>query len=506
MSPRIAFVRIASETNAFSPVATTMDDFRRLHFLEGAALGEACRPWRPEVRGLLRNGELSGFVRSARRAGAELVPLFSAWALPSGPLAERTYEELRERLVAGLRAAGHLDGVYFCFHGAMRGHGRVVEPEEGFLAAIREVVGPEVPIAASIDLHAQLTPAKVAIPDLLVSYRTNPHRDLARTGQRAAQLLLKMIRREIRPTTAWRSVPMVKGGGHTFDFIRPMRSIFRRLSQMERRDPRVLHTSLCMVHPWNDSPDLGWSTHVLTDGAPELAEALADEIAELAWGVREIPIPDIFDLEAGLTEVRKAWLARRLGTVCVVDASDVVGAGAPGENTRLLAGLLERAKDLRAYVPLRDKQTVEQLWDRPVGSELTMEVGGRLDPVRSPPVEVRGRLKAKQATEHFGRALVLDLDHVQLVVTEDAPFTLRPSFYADLGLEPRRADLVVVKSFFHFRLYYLGVSRKVLGIKTHGATDFDLTTTLQFNDPVYPKDAVEDWRAVDRRRRARPVP
>ena len=194
-------------------------------------------------------------------------------------------------------------------------------------------------------------------------------------------------------------------------------------------------------------------------------------------------------------------MARRLGTVCVVDASDVVGAGGTGENTHLLRGLLTHARDLRSYVPLRDALAVEQLWERSPGSEVELEVGGRVDPARNEPVALRGRLATRQRTRNFGKAAVLDLGHVQLVLTEAAPFTLKPAFYAQLGLDPWRADLVVMKSFFHFRVYYAAVNRKVVRIKTAGATDFELALTLDFNDAVHPKDEVGDWREADRRRR-----
>lgn len=500
---RVAYARLCQETNAFSPVPSTLDDFTRLHLLEGEALGRAASSSGHEVPGLIKNAELSGLIRAARRAGrpVETIPLVSAWAMPSGPLLPDAYRALRERILSSLRAAGPLDGVFLSLHGALRGTAEAPEPEEDLLEAVREVVGPDLPLAVTMDLHGVLTPRKVDPTTILCAYRTNPHRDLFSTGERAGALLLRAIAGEVRPVTRWRSLPLLLAGGMTIDLFAPMRAIFARMKRMER-DPRVLSVSLFMCHPFNDSPDLGWSAHVITDGDPALADRLADELAELAWSVRDVKPPPFFSPSDGIAEVRRAWVARRTGTVCVVDVSDVVGAGTPGENTNLLAALLEEARDLVSYVPVRDADAVGQLWSAAVGGAVDLDVGGRFDPVTNPPVRVAGRLRSKHDTAHFGRAVVLDLGHVQLILTELPPLPIKPSFYADLGLNPWRADLVVVKNFFHYRVYFALVHRKSVPIRTRGASDLDLPLTRGvFNDPVYPRDPVTDWRPADRRRR-----
>jgi microcystin degradation protein MlrC len=505
---RIAYGRLAQETNAFSPVLTTIDDFRRLHLLEGEALARACAPGGAEVDGLIDDAELSGFLQAARRsrhaAHIEAVPLLSAWAMPSGPLTAEAFAELRDRLLAALRAAGPVDGVFLALHGALRGVEGAREPEEALLAAVREQVGPRVKLAVTMDLHGLLTPGKVDPVDVLRAYHTNPHRDLASTGRRAGEALIRAIAGEVEPVTRWRSLPLLLGGGMTVDFFRPMRAIFRRLRAIER-DPRVLACSLFMAHPWSDSKDLGWSAHVVTDGDAALADRLADELADLAWGVRDEPPPRFLSAEEGIEEIRGAWLARRLGTVCVADVSDIVGAGGTGENTNLLRALLDGAPDLRALLPLRDAVAVGELWSRAEGEQVELEVGGRIDPATNPPVRVRGKVHAKRATSHFGRAVALDLGHVQVVLTELPPLPLKPRFYRDLGLEPWRADLVVVKNFFHYRVYYALEHRKTVPIRTRGVTDLDLPLGRgDYNDAVHPRDRVDDWRPADRRRRRVP--
>jgi len=499
---RIAYGRIAQETNAFSPVVSTLDDFRRTHFLEGRALRAACSLLGNEAPGWTPAAELTGFEAAARVRfrNVETVPLFSAWALPSGPLSEEAFLFLRERLVRSLREAGPVDGVYLSLHGAMRARGRAPAPEAEFLGAVRGTVGAGVPVAVSLDLHAHLTTALVDRSDVLIGYRTNPHRDLAQIGYRAGSLLVRTLRGEVRPSAAWRSLPMVMGGGKTLDLLPPMRSIFRRMKRMER-DPRVLCTSLFMCHPWNDAEDLGWSVHVITNGDPVLAGELADELADRAWAVRHVAPPRFLCAEEALDRVRRHRVLRRLGTVCLCDASDVVGAGGTGENTNLLRAVLEHGQGLTGYVPILDPATLAELWDRPAGSRVRVTVGGRIDPATNPPVTVEGTVHRRNEMKPSGRAVTLKADTHGLVITDLPPYNIKPSFFQAAGLDPWRADFVVVKSLFHFRIFYLALNRRSYVVKTRGSTDLDLVTKVPFRDPVHPIDAVADWREADQRRR-----
>jgi microcystin degradation protein MlrC len=498
---RIAFARIAQETNALSPLATTMEDFQRTHFVEGEALLHGCSPGGDEAPGFLRNAELSGFVRAAREAEGvtvEPVPLFSAWAVPGGPLSQATYETLADRLADGLRRAGDLDGVFLCLHGAM-GVSGVRDAESELIKIAREASGNK-PIAVTHDLHANLTRARVEGSTVLAAYLTNPHRDHASTGRRAGAALVRAITGAARPTTAWRSLPMLLGGGTTVDLLPPMLPIFLRARSIAR-NRRVLSASLFMCHPWNDDPDLGWSTHVTTDGEPRLAEDLAEELAERCWSVRDVPPPSFSSAPDAIAAARDAKLARRLGMVAFCDTSDVVAAGATGENTLLLAALLAEARDLVSYVPLRDPAVVADLWQAPIGERVTVRVGGKLDPARNEALEVTGTVLRAQRVPGFERVVVLDLGCVRLVLTEGPALAMKPSFYEDVGLSVWKADIVVVKSFFPFRLYFLPQSRKTIYVRTKGITDLDAAFTLDFHEPVHPRDRVADWRPADRRRR-----
>jgi microcystin degradation protein MlrC len=498
---RIAFGRFMHETNSFSPVETTIEDFKRTHYVEGQELLIACQPENEEVKGFLKNLELSGFYKAVKKhkdKNIELIPTVSAWSISGGPVAKKDFDDYCEKIKSYLKEAGELDGVFLALHGALGVTGEI-EPEVKLIKEIRSVVG-DIPIAVTMDLHANLSKEKIENIDIICAYRSNPHWDMARTGFRAGDILIKSISGEVQLTKSWRTLPMLLGGGVTIDFLPPMRGIFQRLKEIEQ-DSRVLYCSVFMCHPFLEHPELGWSVNIITDNNQELAESISDEIAERCWAVRKKMPPKFPELNESLEKIRKMKLTRKVGCIAVCDASDVVGAGGTGENTAILKELLDNAKDLLSLIPIRDKDVVYQLWDKNIGDDIDVVVGGKLQPEINDPVQVIGKLQLKKETQSFGKVLVLDLDNVKLVVTEGYALPMKPSFYEDLGLSTFKADIVVVKNFFHFRLYFMAKSRKSIYIKTKGITDLDKILEVKSIYPYYPKDDLDDWREIDKQKR-----
>ena len=356
---RIAYARLFHEANVYSPLPTTRADFQRVQLIRGSALTERVRRDRWEIPGLIPWGELSGFEEAARRAGGvERLPLLSAMAIPSGKLTAAAYAELRDELIAGLEEVAPVDGVYLALHGSMRVAGMSGAPEADLLRAVRRVLGPAARIAISLDLHANLSAEIVAAADVIQSFRANPHWDLAPSGYRATRTLIGMLRGDVQPVSAWRKLPIVLGGGAGISFLTPARSVFRRMKRMAR-DRRVLNVSFNMVHPFSDADDLGWTTHVITDGDRDLAERLADELADAAWAIRRHPLPTFHSLEEALELVRhKSRLHGGLPS-SLIDLGDNVLSGTSGGTNHLLGALLERAPNMRVYVPIHDPGLVE---------------------------------------------------------------------------------------------------------------------------------------------------
>jgi microcystin degradation protein MlrC len=498
---RIAYGRLFHEANARSPLRTERVDFERVHHLAGPLLARATGLLGTELKSFMPHAELTGFRQAARLAGGvETVPLVSALAVPGGPLSRACFDALLGELLAAIRSAGPIDGVYLALHGSMQVEGLDEAPESRLLREVRALVGLEVKIAVSYDLHANLSRGMVDPVDVLVAYRTNPHWDLASTGFRAGTRLIGVLRGRIRPVHAWRKLPMILGGGLTIDFLAPMRAVFRWMRALER-DPRVVSASLFMVHPYTTAEHLGWAVHVCTDADPALANELADRFADRVWQERKARLPVMHSVEEGLEVVRRArrtWGLGLLGPSIFVDVDDIVGAGAPGGNTRLAAGLLAHARDLVSFVPVHDPTLAVELFDTPLGAERDVVLRGTPG-YGMPALPLRARVAAR-TTGDSARAVRLDVAHAEggtlhVVVTERPPLPIHPSFWRALGLSVRSAHVIVQKNFFHYRLFYPAFRH--VGITSGGATSLEEVVRTRGVVPTEPASALRDWREAD---------
>lgn len=491
---RVAYGRIFHEANAHSPVRTTLADFERVHDVEGDALAAATTLRGVELRSFMPHAELTGFRLAARLAGGvETVPLRSSFAVPGGPMVRADFEALVSGITDRIREAGRLDGLYLALHGSMQVDGLAEAPEAYVLRRARAALGPEPRIAVSYDLHANLSAGLVDPADVLVAYRTNPHWDLAPTGFRAGNRLVRVLRGQCRPVHAWRKLPLVLGGGVTIDFLAPMRAVFRAMRRLED-DPRVLTASLFMVHPYTTAEALGWAVHVSTDGDQALADALAERLADRAWAERDVPLPPMRTVHEALDEVgASAW--RRLGPVTLVDVDDITGAGAPGGNTHIARALAEDDRGLRVFVPVNDAALVAELWDAPLGARRDVVLRGTPG-YGMPEVPLDARVASRAVTD-FGRAVRLDVGSFHVVVTEGAPLPIHPSFWSALGLRARDADAIVQKNFFHYRMFYATTSFRHIPVVSGGATSLERVRTARYAIPTHPQTHLDDWRAWD---------
>jgi microcystin degradation protein MlrC len=181
------------------------------------------------------------------------------------------------------------------------------------------------------------------------------------------------------------------------------------------------------------------------------------------------------------------------------DLSDTVGTGSPGENTWILKALAEEGPDLISYVPVRDAEAVQQLWDAPLNQAVTVTVGGKLEKVYNRPYTFTGQLifkgEGKDGTRSSGRAAVLKNQGTHLIVTEEAPNTYYPNFFTSLGLDLMKADVVVAKNLFPFRIRFLQYNRKTFNVVSAGTTNIDVFQ-IKYNNitrPIYPLDEVDSW-------------
>ncbi|MEZ4707024.1 MAG: M81 family metallopeptidase [Caldilineaceae bacterium] len=488
---RIAIAHIGQETCSFTPTRTTIDTFRQYGLYEGAEI----------LTKLAEVGTIGGFLAAVREEAIDLtpLPLLHAWAGANGLLTPETLAYLAERLEALLRAALPIDGFFFSQHGAAAAEN---EPDvEGHLLAVaRRVLGPDIPIVGPLDHHGNVTQRMIALQDGLVAHRTQPHLPFE-TGKLAAHQLFGIVRGAIKPTVAWRKIPMI---AHQEQFLTsrgPMKEWFDRARAYEQQ-PGVVSVSPFPIQPWLDVPEGGWSTVVITNNDQALAEQIADEHAQMAWAMRarfweyeSIPVADA---------VRRALAAPR-GLIILSDTGDSVFGGAPGDSTQILHELLRQGvhaqHDQRALVPIVDAETVAAAVQAGQGNTVTLAAGGKLAPAFHQPAPLTARVTAigggRIAAEviglesfDMGRAVLLEAGGLSLVVSErEGVGGNHPAVYRHFGVEPAQAKLAVLKTASNFQ-YYADMTAEIIRANTPGPT---MSQLAEFDwqhlpRPIYPLD------------------
>ena len=338
---RFFLAMLSHETNTFSNVPTDRAQFeaRGLHY--GGEVVEAYRG---------TGTCLGGMIEAAERLEVTLVPSVAASASPAGCVTRDIFEHVKQRMLADLRAAGRLDGVLLDLHGAMVPEG-IDDGDGDIIAAVRLVVGPDVPIAVTLDFHGNLGRAMVEDADLLHGYKTYPHVDMARRGVEATERLVQVVARRLRPTAAWRKPPLLPPLGHQGTARGPMRRLYDLADEMEK-DPKVISVSVFAGFPHADIPDAGLGIYVVTDDDRPLAERLAGTLERTAWAHRHEFIHTALPVKEAVARA----LAADGGPIVLADMADNTGGGAAGDGTEILRELL-RVGARRA--------TVACLWTRP---------------------------------------------------------------------------------------------------------------------------------------------
>lgn len=465
---RIAIGQFMEETNTFVRQRADLAHFRATQLLYGAELVERLRGTRAEV---------GGFLDTLGPAGVEVIPTVAANAVSSGPVTRATFEHVRDALLERLAAAGPLHGVLLALHGAM-----VLEDapdgEGELLAAVRKAIGPTVPLFATLDLHATITPRMVEEADALVGYDTYPHVDLYETGAKTAALLLRTVRGEVHPVTLFARSPMLVPAEGQGTGDQPMAGLMAEAKRLEAR-PGVLAVSLFPVQPWLDIPGTGFSVMAVADGRRRAAE-IEPMVRQLAWQAWESRKRFAVDLLPVDEAIRRA-LAADGGPFVLSESADSTGSGSPGDSAHVLDRLLALGVRERCLVTVVDAPAVARAIAAGVGREVRTTVGGTLDPRYNHPVPLAGPVRIlsdgrfvssdkKSAGVEFqmGRAAVIEVGRIAVLVTERPAFTFDPALYRSVGLEPRDAKIVVVKSPLQFRDGYGPIARACWVVDTPG--------------------------------------
>lgn len=476
------------ETNTWSLLPCTLDDFHCQGLVTGAAVAE-------EFGGT--GTEIGGALRALAESGAVAVPLLRAYANASGRLTGSTLQELCALLTDQLERSA-VDGVVLSLHGAMAAE-QVDDADVELVRVVRAAVGPGVPIGVCFDLHANITRALVAESDFLTGYHTYPHTDLAETGARTARLVLARLEGQLRPVTAMAKRPMIVPAESMSTSHGPLAEL-RRFADDLTTGP-VLDVSLFPVQPWLDVEELGFGVTVTTDGDLELADELAEIIAARAWDLRSA-----FDVEL-FTPAEAVQLARSstIRPFLISESADAPTAGGAGDSPAMVHALLEHGPELRAYVTVTDPAAVARCAAAGVGAWLEVSVGAALDRRFHAPIPLAGTVErlddrpvlltgpSYTGTEmSMGAFAVLRTGQLSVLLTERPAFTLDPATFLHAGLDPAEADVVVVRSANGFRAAFPQQSAAAAALLDLPGASTPRLTYLDFTRaprPLYPLDA-----------------
>jgi microcystin degradation protein MlrC len=491
---RIAVASFGQETCSFTPLPTTLEHFRQFGIDEGEAVIE-------KRRGV---GTIGGFLAAAEEEGIDLVPLplIHGWAGAGGIITADVIDYFERELTTRLQKVLPIDGMFFSIHGAAAS--TKTDDAEGYLlAAVRRVIGPNVPLVASMDHHAFITRQKIAMLSALVGHRTQPH-DPFDTGKRAAKILFALVRGEIRPAMVYQRIPMVTHQEQFLTSKGPMKEWFDLARELETL-PGVISISNFPMQPWLDVEEGGWASVVVTDNDLPLARRLAAQLANKAWSLREalwkmdsIP-PD--------QAVRRAVQAEK-GLVVLSDTGDTIWGGAVGDSTCILSEMLRQRIPATALVPILDAEVVEAAMQAGLGSEITVKVGGKIDKVFTTPVEITGKVAGigggrfnaevvGQNSFDLGRAVLLEVGNIKLLVTEFRGHSgNHPIVYQSFGIDPAQAKMVVVKTSSNWQ-YYRQWTSEVIRVDTPGPTMSHLERFQwkRIPRPIWPLDDLQQWHA-----------
>ena len=482
---RILIGGLSQEVHSFSPHKTIASDFIVQRGQD--ILQDDC------------GGILGGIIKAARAQEVEIIPSIAARARPGGPVLQTVYEGFKEEIVEAARL-NSIDAVALGLHGAMQTEA-LEDPEGDLLAAIRQVVGPDVPIAAGFDLHGHLTAHMLTHSEFCTACKNCPHSDLVETGERVFNRVFDIFEKRIKPVTALGKVPMLLRGKE-LTIEEPIKSIQAYARKLEREHSSLIDISIFNVQHFLDGHDLGQAVVVVSDNDPSLASTVVNDFCQRLWDVRD----EVVAHDSSIPEAMEIIISNPQKRPYVLgDVGDRVSAGSPGDSTAILKHLLENDLTLNAAISITDPQAVSEAMNAGLGAEVTLKVGGRLTPGFEPvdvtgvvahlgsgegPIEVGGAFGADE-TGNPGKTAVLHVGKIRLLLTTKSALIMFPKSFTSQGIEIRELDFMVVKSGMHFKFLFKNIAEP-LCVDTPGMTVYRPEQfPFKLGRPIYPLDNID---------------
>jgi len=454
MSFTVAIAEVKQETNTSAP-PTTLKDFEDFHLFYGdqikTVLGDV-------------NSEIAGFYEVLSKEDVEIVPIIATFAVSGGPVNTNSFEYLVSYLTENLSKIERLDGLLIALHGALVTD-HFHDGDSELLRRVREVVGTDIPISVTMDLHGNITKSKVELATTISGFHTCPHVDLKETGARAAKLLMGVLKREINP-------------------------------RME----------LFTVQPWLDIEELGWAVVVIANNSREEAAATAKIIASNIWQKRELlSFTELLDPGEAIALA----LNQESGPIILSDLADGTMAGSPGDSPVVLRAAIEIAPKKKVFISICDPEFVKKAEAIGSGETIASEIGATWGRNFYQPLKISGQIISITNAEftftqksylgmkmQMGMTALIKISNIYLVVTSNPATTTDPAYYAAVGLDVLEAQVVVVKTHAGFRDGYRNIAKGFYLLNTPGMSSDDIKNLPYKNieRPKYPWDAKMNWK------------
>jgi microcystin degradation protein MlrC len=480
------FMRVFSammdhESNKFSPIPTTEENFREVDYFSG----NQNEPLPDAGDGMILN--YGGFVRMIRAAGHEVYAGPAYGAQPSGPLVRADYERMRAHILAHLRKATPVDAVMLYLHGAQLAYG-YDDCEGDLLGCIREVVGPEVVISALLDLHGNLTDAMLQHSDILIACKEYPHTDYAMRTADLIRLTAKAVAGEFKPIMKRQYIPMI-GTFHTSE--EPLRGLVDRVLEMELGED--LSVSFMHGFQWSDTGNVGCNALVVADERATQVSALASEMADAFESAgKAVAAPFWVSIDEAIDAARSV----DRGPVIIADIADNAGGGAPGDSTFILQALIERGVENAAFGMIWDPIAVEIATKAGAGAIFPMRIGGKIGKMSGMPIDAEVEvLSVKKCMTGFmthpdDDCAAVRIGGVDVVLNSVRTQVFAPAPFEALGIDVSSKKIVVVKSSQHFYAAFAPLASRIIYCDSPGSlsSDYSMLPFENLRRPMWPLD------------------
>ncbi|QFK71506.1 M81 family metallopeptidase [Pradoshia sp. D12] len=498
---RIGIAFFYHESHSFSRTKTTIQDFKNEGYFKGNQIFDVYTNTRTEV---------GGFIDVLRKLEeVEIVPLLCAAAVPSGPVTYETYEEIETELMGLMEAAGKLDGLLIALHGAMVIEG-INDAEEYLLLKIRAKLGVDIPIATTLDLHANISPAIVGITPYHFGFKTYPHIDMYEQGVNAANALMNHLSLGVDYVARCVKIPMLLPSINMKTMEGPMAKMMKLAHRYEEEDG-ILNISVFGGFPYSDVPSAGASVIVIAKNQL-LAERTASDLAKIFWKLREefiVKLPDVKEA------FQLALAMKKNKPIALADISDNPLSGGSGDTTKLLRECIEYNREKTLFGALTDSKAIDICRSVGVGGTVQLSLGGKIYPEFGLPVNVQATvIRLTDGVFYnsgpFNKDLKVDVKgacwirvgNIDILLIGRPMSANDPELFRHIGIEPSAYRYLILKAKNHFRAAFDPLISEVIYVDAPGAAANNIAQLPYKNIPeqTWPLKNIEFLKVEERKK------